>query len=206
MGLLCCHTIWKRKRDNGVILLEDIHPYWYYNRPESSVATQLPRPILDPVPIRGRGRPQGALGGVSRVPKSSTKRLPSTFELQGECPSILEAPPSIVLVALPVPTSLILKSIPAPVPSQLSITSLAMARLQARHIDLYEPGTIRERGYMHGISSVFKDDSIENSAEIASRVIEIDEQPIESQMTTIVVDTGYEYKGDTQDAEFELDS
>jgi len=30
-------------------------------------------------------------------------------------------------------------------------------------------------------------------------VIEIDEQPIESQMTTIVVDTGYQ----TQDAELE---
>jgi hypothetical protein len=56
---------------------------------------------------------------------------------------------------------------------------------------------------MHGISSVFKDDSIEDGAEIAARVIEKDEQPIESQMTTIVVDTGDIH---TQDAEFEWDS
>jgi hypothetical protein len=56
---------------------------------------------------------------------------------------------------------------------------------------------------MHGISSVFKDDSIEGGAEIAARAIEKDEQPIESQMTTIVVDTGDNY---TQDAEFEWDS
>ena len=56
---------------------------------------------------------------------------------------------------------------------------------------------------MHRILSVFKDDSIEGGAEIAGRVIEKDEQPIESQMTTIVVDTGDMY---TQDAEFEWDS
>ena len=134
------------------------------------MATLLPYLILDPVPICGRGRPRGALGGVSRVPKSSTKRLPSAFELQGESPSIFEAPPSTAPAALPVPTSLILKSIP--VPNQLSTTSLAMARLQAGHIDLYKPRTIRERGYMHGISSVFKDDSIESGAEIAAMVIE----------------------------------
>jgi len=114
-----------------VILLEDIHPHWYYNRSgltkSTSMATPLPPLILDPVPIRGRGRPRGALGGVSRVPKSSTKRLPSTFELQGESPSIFEAPPSTAPAALPVPTSLILKSIP--VPNQLSTTSLTIARL-----------------------------------------------------------------------------
>ena len=134
------------------------------------------------------------------MPKSSTKRLPSAFELQGESPSI-EAPPSTAPAALPVPASWILKSIL--VPNQLSTTSLAMARLQAGHVDLYEPGTIRERGYMHGISSVFKDDSIEDTAEITVRVMEKDEHPIESQMTTIVVDTGDMH---TQDAEFEWDS
>ena len=56
---------------------------------------------------------------------------------------------------------------------------------------------------MHGISSVFKDDSMEDGAEIAGRVIKKDEQPIESQMTTIVVDTGDMH---TQDAGFEWDS
>ena len=142
------------------------------------------------MPIRGRGRPHGALGGASRVPESSTKRLPSAFELQGECPLIFEAPPSTAPAALTVP-------------NQLSTTSLAMARLQAGHVDLYKPGTIRERGYMHGISSVFKDDSINNSTEIALRVIEKDDNPIESQLTTIVVDTGDMH---TQDAEFEWDS
>ena len=90
-----------------------------------------------------------------------------------------------------------------PVPNQLSTTSLAIARLQARHVDLYKPRTIRERGYIHGISSVFKDDSIDNSTKIASRVIEKDDNPIESQLTTIVVDTGDRH---TQDAEFEWDS
>jgi hypothetical protein len=93
-------------------------------------------------------------------------------------------------------------------------------------VDLYEPGTQRERGYMHGISSVFKDDCISDGAEIASRAIEKGVHPIEldmldqgsstqllirtakaptqSQITTIVVDTGDEY--DRQDTVFELDS
>ena len=146
----------------------------------TSTATRLPCLVLDLVLIRGRGRPHGVLGGASRVPESSIKRLPSTFELQGEYPSIFKAPPSTAPAALTVP-------------NQVSTTYLAMARLQAGHVDLYEPGTIRERGYMHGISSVFKDDSIKSGAEIAARVIEKDEQPIESQMTTIVVDTSDNY-------------
>ena len=55
-----------------------------------------------------------------------------------------------------------------------------MARLQVGHVDLYEPETIRERGYMHEILSVFKDNSIDDSTKIASRAIEKDNNPIPS--------------------------
>jgi hypothetical protein len=33
----------------------------------TNMDTLLPRPILDPMPIRARGRPRGALGGASRI-------------------------------------------------------------------------------------------------------------------------------------------
>jgi hypothetical protein len=43
-----------------------------------------------------------------------------------------------------------------------------MSRLDNGHIDTYEPGTLLKRGYMAGISSVYKDDSIEDSAVLAA--------------------------------------
>ena len=52
---------------------------------------------------------------------------------------------------------------------QLSSTALAMARLVDGHIDQYEPGTRRERGYMCGMSSIYKEDCIEDVATIAVR-------------------------------------
>jgi hypothetical protein len=89
-GLPCYHTIWKRKRNGGVILLSDIHQHWYYCRlvpdalvpSDSSISSStIPHPILNPVRIRGKGRPRGALGGVSRIAESSTRRDPSSWEL-----------------------------------------------------------------------------------------------------------------------------
>jgi hypothetical protein len=51
-------------------------------------------------------------------------------------------------------------------------TSIAIARLQAGHIDLYKPGTRRERGYMSGIASVYKDDCIDDASTIASSALQ----------------------------------
>jgi len=65
-----------------------------------------------------------------------------------------------------------------------------MARLEAGHTDQYKPGTRGERGYMGGISSVYKDDSLDASA-IAGAVIQRE------------VIGGIEVH--SQDAEFDLD-
>ena len=43
-----------------------------------------------------------------------------------------------------------------------------MARLKAGHTDQYKPGTRRERGYMCGITSIYKDDSKVEPAIIAA--------------------------------------
>jgi hypothetical protein len=68
-----------------------------------------------------------------------------------------------------------------------------MARIEGGHQDLYEPGTRLERGYMAGISSIYKDDSIEDAAIVATDILE--------RVTTI---SGVEVY--TQDAEFDLDN
>ena len=54
---------------------------------------------------------------------------------------------------------------------QPSTTALAIARLQAGHIDQYEPGTQRERAYMCGISSIYKEDCMDDAATVAARAI-----------------------------------
>ena len=46
-----------------------------------------------------------------------------------------------------------------------------MSRLAEGHVDQYEPGTQRERGYIQGISSVYKDDSL-NASTIAGNILQ----------------------------------
>jgi hypothetical protein len=161
-GLPCYHIVWNRKSSGGAILLSDIHPHWHYDQPSSSFNSNntpesLPLPVLNPVRIKGKGRPKGALGGVIRVAESSTRRHPSAFELPSSSAPVAlsfsytfnqsEAPIGQIYVVnsgLKQPTS----------------TALAIARLADGHIDQYEAGTCRERSYMGGISSVYKDDYI----------------------------------------------
>ena len=43
-------------------------------------------------------------------------------------------------------------------------------------MDTYEPGTARERQYMSGLSSVYKDDCIEDIAKLADKAMENETQ------------------------------
>jgi hypothetical protein len=51
-----------------------------------------------------------------------------------------------------------------------------MSRFRSRHVDTYEPGTARERQYMSGLSSVYKDDCIEDIAKLADKAMENETQ------------------------------
>ena len=191
-GLPCYHTIWLRKGNGGVILLSDIHSHWHYTRPSPSPAlanTPLAIPsILQPVRIRGKGRPRGALGGVSRIAISSTQRHPSSFELpSSSAPAILDrVEPSTEQLWI-VNSGL----------NRVSSTAMAMARLRAGHIDQYEAGTQRERGYMQGIGALYNDDDpLQDATTITTRAIE-------SSGSRIDQIGGVE--AFTQDAEFDLD-
>ena len=117
-----------------MISLDDIHRHWHYYQPSSSHAssTAIPRPILNLARVQGKGRPKGALGGVSRVAESSTQRWPSWWELPSS-----SAPPALDRPKTPVEQRFIVNS----GIKQLSYTALAMARIEGGHIYLYEPGT-----------------------------------------------------------------
>ena len=192
-GLPCYHTIWERKCNGGVILLGDIHRHWYYNRIsnalEPSVTLSTLRPVLNPVRIQGKGRPRGALGGVTRIAESSTRRYPSSWELpSSSAPPALDRPKSPTQQLWIVHSGL----------KQPSSTALAMARLVEGHIDQYEPGTRRERGYMCGMSSIYKDDSMVDATALAANAMS---RSMIAERRDVV--GGVEVY--TQDAEFDLD-
>jgi hypothetical protein len=125
IGLPCYYTIWERRQEVSMIRLEDIHPYWHVIRLEpgtlSGQSISYPLPVLNPLPVQGRGRPRGALG--SAIQPTSTRREPSAFEIPSS-----SAPPALSTPHKP-----------------LYIVNSGLVRLQNGHQDLYKPGTERER-------------------------------------------------------------
>jgi hypothetical protein len=167
MGLPCYHTIYQRKLSSGVIYLEDIHPHWYFSRPEPGLepAISHPLPVLNPLVMQGRGQPRSALGIRGRVAPTSTRQEPSAFELpSSSAPPAFQAPQE-----------------------RLYIVNPGLSRLQNGHQDAYEPGTQGERSYMQGLSSIWQTDSIVDVATAAVAFmerevisgIEVDEDTIE---------------------------
>jgi hypothetical protein len=87
MGLPCAHQMQDRFRDNGTLLLADIHAHWYLLPLAPAAAEPL---ILEPAVAKPRGRPAAdqefrrrPLNRATRArePISSTRRNPSAFEL-----------------------------------------------------------------------------------------------------------------------------
>ena len=168
MGLPCSYIIYERKKASGVIRYKDIYLYWYFDYTTLCRQDLDQSQVLEPLVICGKGRPKGALGGVSHKSKGvhDTRRLPSAFELpSSSAPAAIETQPArreqLYIVQ-----------------SGQSSTSLAMSRLQEGQVDLYEPGTVRERAYMRGISSIYHTDSMVDldPATIADNLIQNETQ------------------------------
>ena len=154
-GLPCQHKIWQIQQTGAVLQLEDIHPHWRIIRPDPGTivrpSTTAIVPVLDPLPVQGRGRPRGALGGTTR----STRRDPSAFEIpSSSAPPALSRPPQ------------------EPLQGPIFIVNSGLRRLDQGHQDLYEPGTQLERAYMRGIGSVYQGEVSEDAATAAARAIE----------------------------------
>jgi hypothetical protein len=180
-GLPCFHKIWERQQNGGTLLLEDIHAHWLVHKPAQNGFVQFsPLPdslILEPLRIKGKGRPKGALGSVSREPQWSTRRYPSTFE------SPSSSAPSALCSNREQLTSLyIVPGLPQQLPNQqlphrpyplskihengLTTTELGLVRMKEIG-DIYEPGTQRERGYMRSISSIWNTDFMGSDADLS---------------------------------------
>jgi hypothetical protein len=69
LGLPCAHIINERRAMGLGLTPDDFHPHWFWTR--NSLALQPP--ILEPLQIISKGAPRKSL-------KTSTKRLPSSFE------------------------------------------------------------------------------------------------------------------------------
>jgi hypothetical protein len=66
MGIPCFYKVAERLKSTRHILLEDVHHFWWYKRPEqgttSIVAMQISKTVLNPAVVRGKGRPRGVQG------------------------------------------------------------------------------------------------------------------------------------------------
>jgi hypothetical protein len=53
--------------------LDLVHPHWHYDRPKIGTPLEVSTEnfILDPVNVRGKGRPKGAMGRKNREAESS---------------------------------------------------------------------------------------------------------------------------------------
>jgi len=110
-------------------------------------------PLLDLLKVKGKGRPKGALRG--RVAPLNTRRDPLFFELPSSSAPISLGQLSIVQI-------------------RLLLTAIAIQRLEGGHQDSYKPGTRRERGYMHGILSIYHLDSIVGATTASETLIQRD--------------------------------
>jgi hypothetical protein len=82
MGLPCAHILLDRQYQNDKIHLHDIHPHWYFVRPDPSTPSTQVQPgslIQEPLVAKPKGRPVGSKN--KNQPLSSTRREPSSFEL-----------------------------------------------------------------------------------------------------------------------------
>ena len=160
IGLPCYHTLYERKLSTGVVHLKDIHAHWHYSRPEPGTLSIPDLPILNPLVVKGKGRPRGALG--TRVAPTNTRRDPSSFEL---------------------PSSSVPPALASTLTEQLYIVNSGLSRLQHGHQDTYEPGTQGGRAYIRGLSSIWHTELFDIATAaidlIEKEVIEVDVDTIE---------------------------
>ncbi|RFU29347.1 hypothetical protein B7463_g6990, partial [Scytalidium lignicola] len=125
-------------------------------------------PLFQPLVVNGKGRPKGALGKAQGPnANSSTKRLPSAFELPSS-----SAPPAIESSTFRSPP---LQEEPGNKQIYITRTGRTATRIGLQRIqevgDTYEPGTMPERAYRRGISSIFHTDSIVDTEQFLDKAI-----------------------------------
>ncbi len=176
MGLPCFHTISLRLRGDGYIKPEDIHPFWWYTRLETSTysAHEEDRLVLDPAIVRGKGRPKGAKGKKTKGAEVNSMYFRNVTQLiivlihfvgTRRDPSLHEyIPSSSAPPTLPNQDEPTVCYIVAPPPSTaydtvLTTTQLGIQRLRDAGLDTYKPGTLPPRLYQTNPFVVQKEDT-----------------------------------------------
>jgi hypothetical protein len=123
-----------------------------------------PLPVLDPLYVRGRGRPYRALGSIATsgsIRATLTCREPSAFEA-------LSSSALSTYHRTDIQTGQVYI-----VPRRAITAVAAIERLESSYIDLYKAGTRPERAYMGSISGLYQG-NMADSASVASEVIQRD--------------------------------
>ncbi|KAK6207460.1 hypothetical protein QIS74_00794 [Colletotrichum tabaci] len=144
-GLPCKHILWDHIESRQSLDPSNIHPHWFWERNAPSTADESL--ILDPITIRGRGRPQGSIEAQrapfanrrSKNPASDTRRDPSAFEHELAEEAALAIPSSTAPAALG--------------GGQVNTTTgYGLQRISLR--DTYEAGTEHHRSYQRAANNV----------------------------------------------------
>ena len=77
LGLPCRHILYKKIQKDEPIQPEEIHELWFWQEPVERPDSDYVLPPLDPLIVKGKGRPKGALG---REKDKRTRRDPSSHE------------------------------------------------------------------------------------------------------------------------------
>jgi hypothetical protein len=167
MGLPCFHDLFHRLKDGGQVLPEDIHPFWWYDRAKVSTTLEKQKTsasvvVLDPVVVKGKGRPKGSKGnrkgagstGMIYLVKTTaitvlilqfsttvgTGRELSLFEFSSTAPAVLA---SAQPISAPTPA---VQTAVDNFMASLSTTQIGLQRTIGTE-DTYIPGTVPERLY-----------------------------------------------------------
>jgi hypothetical protein len=164
-GLPCYHQIYQKQQNPGRLSLADIDPHWYYDRGVAPPQNTR-RILLDPLVVKGKGRPKGSKGKGKNMGESSTRRDPSLFEHEA-----IELPSSTAPAALETrkpmpptssseePTTIQIRREIGPkwdtvensFMANLTTTALGILRGAGSDEDPYEAGTLRERAYLRSL-------------------------------------------------------
>ena len=84
-GLPCRHTLYKHITGAIPLELKQVHKHWWNYRPvtlvqEQPITSSMPDIPLNPLAVKGKGRPFGAIATKKGEGIKSTKRLHSAFE------------------------------------------------------------------------------------------------------------------------------
>lgn len=148
-GLPCRHLLWRRLKDNEPLVAADFDLYWLWNCPADEPDSSSIDAPLEPLIVRAKGRPKGALGLERRTDVEAACREPSLFErVQATEVAEARAPP------------------PSTAPAALG---------EAIHnsSDPYEPGTAMPRAYQrHNEVTEIEDDELIPDSALSCIVVE----------------------------------